>query len=158
MVVQQLKLKEYHRLKDIIQRQQEFHYNLGGYHSDRFLSVGVDEFTQFMCSGIDGCVFFIEVDAQIIGFAAVTLNKDNEAFIEDIFIDAPERGKGYGYLLMDEILSWAKNKQANFIDVHITNGNEKVFFFYNKFGLQKTGYTMRVYSDEIQLKNHSRKQ
>lgn len=140
----EIKLEDYSMLKDILQEQQLFHFNLNGPYKERFLEINEKNFQEYMSRKYKSITLAGIIEDKIIGFTSAYINKHNEAFIEDLFVNDEYRNNLIGTELLKELLNWLKDNNANTIDVHISIGNEKVLDFYKKFGFKLTGYTMKI--------------
>ena len=125
---------EFPMLKDLVSKQQLFHYNLDTEHNQRFLEIGIKEFTDYMTKESDYICFAMFDHDEPVGFVACTVSEDNTAFIEDIFVDTEARNLGAGHLLMSRLIKELESKSVIDIKVHVTKNNESVFGFYEKFG------------------------
>ena len=139
----EIKLENYKMLKDILEQQQLFHYNLNGPYKERFLEINEQNFQEYMSRKYKSITLAGVVEDKIIGFTSAYINKHNEGFIEDLFVNYEFRNKLIGTKLLNNILTWLEENNAKTIDIHVSTGNEKVLDFYNKFGFKVTGYTMR---------------
>lgn len=81
---------------------------------------------------------FVAEDKQhIIGFALYYLRfstwKGPRMYLEDIIVTDAYRGKGIGYLLMQQLIQEAQKKQLNGIQWQVLEWNEPAINFYKKF-------------------------
>lgn len=140
----EVKIGEYYLLKDILNEQQLYHYNLNGPYSERFLEINENNFEEYMKRKYKSIVYVALVGTNIIGFTSAYLNHHNEGFIEDLFVTEEYRSKKVGNTLFNKVLEWLKNNGAKSIDVHVSVGNEKVMKFYEHNDFKMTGYTMKM--------------
>lgn len=138
---------EFPMLIDLVRKQQLFHYNLDTEHNQRFLKVGIKEFTEYMTEEPDYICFVMFEKEEPIGFVACTISEDNIAFIEDVFVDDTARNLGIGYTLMNRLIKELEIKNVASTKVHVTKNNESVFKFYGKFDFSfesrdDTGYVL----------------
>ena len=136
-------LEDLYLLNDIFDKQQKFHYSLKAPCYERFSNYTLDDVSDYIESCDNGIILVALHDDNIIGFINI-INYDNDSSIEDIFIEENFRHRGIGSELMKKALTWIKsNTNTKTLSVHITKGNEKVFKFYNKFGLCMDDYTFK---------------
>ena len=89
----EVKIGEYYLLKDILNEQQLYHYNLNGPYSERFLEINENNFEEYMKRKYKSIVHVASVGTNIIGFTSAYLNHHNEGFIEDLFVTEKYRNK-----------------------------------------------------------------
>lgn len=142
--IKEIKLEEYHMLKDILREQQLFHYNLNGPYKERFLEINEKNFQEYMSRKHKSITLAAFIEDRIIGFTSANISKYDEGFIEDLFVIDQFRNNSIGTTLINKLLNWLKENDAQTIDVHVSKGNEEVLNFYNKFGFKLTGYTMKT--------------
>lgn len=140
----EVKIGEYYLLKDILNEQQLYHYNLNGPYSERFLEINENNFEEYMKRKYKSIVYVASARTKIIGFTSAYLNHHNEGFIEDLFVTEKYRNKKVGSTLFSKVLEWLKDNVAKSMDVHVSVGNEKVIKFYEHNGFKMTGYTMKM--------------
>ena len=140
----EVKIGEYYLLKDILNEQQLYHYNLNGPYSERFLEINENNFEEYMKRKHKSIVYVASVGTNIIGFTSAYLNHHNEGFIEDLFVTEEYRNRKVGSTLFTKVLEWLKDNGAKSMDVHVSIGNEKVMKFYENNGFKMTGYTMKM--------------
>lgn len=142
IIIEEVKISEYGRLKDIINKQQLYHYNLNGPYKERFLKINEINFQQYMSKKNKFITYAAIQGNRIIGFASANINNHNEGYVEDLFIEEQYRNNSIGKILFKTLLDWLKENFAETVEVHISSGNESVIEFYEKYGFRKTGYTM----------------
>lgn len=100
-----------------------------------------------------------EVDSQIVGMALYFYKystwKGKVMHLEDLIVKQSERGKGYGKVLLSEIISIAKNEDLKRIDWQVLDWNEPAVKFYESIGaeIQKEWWNCRL--DKGNLENYS---
>lgn len=140
--IKEIKIGEYKQLKDVINKQQLYHYNLNGPYKERFLRINEVNFEEFMKKKKKSITYVAIIQDTIIGFTSAYINNHNEGFVEDLFISEEYRGKTIGTKLFTELLNWLQENKAETVDVHVSIGNENAMKFYEKRGFKATGYTM----------------
>ncbi len=141
IIIKELAVPEYDKIKKILGLQQRFHYDLNGPFAADFLKVGVEEFKDYMFER-PKCITYVALDGgEIVGFSAANMEGD-EGFIKDLFVCEKYRGEQLGKKLFDYVLKWLESNGCKKVNVHVSIGNEKVIHFYEKFGFKNTGYTL----------------
>ena len=153
-MVKKISAEDFSTLEQLIKEQQLFHYNLDTSNNERFLKIGVKEFTEYMEEETDYICLAAYDSKEATGFIACTISDSTEAFIEDIFVKKEHRYNGVGNKLMNSLLELLKSKNSITIKVHITRNNEGVFPFYEKYGFllesnDDTGYIMCKNNDSL---------
>lgn len=81
--------------------------------------------------------FVAEAEGYIAGFALYYIRystwKGQRMYLEDIIVTEAWRGKGIGKLLMDQLITVAKEKGLNGIAWQVLNWNEPALRFYQKY-------------------------
>lgn len=142
MQIKLLNINEYEKLTDIINEQQQFHYNLNGPYSERFLRINATNFKEYMERKNIPLTYVAYESDTIIGFTSAYINSHNEAFIEDLFVNESYRCKNIGTELFTKLLDAINEYKCERIDLEVSIGNEKVLEFYKKFGFDITGYSL----------------
>lgn len=100
-----------------------------------------------------------EVDNQIVGMALYFYKystwKGKVMHLEDLIVKQSERGKGYGRILLNEIIAIAKEEDLKRIDWQVLDWNEPAVKFYESIGaeIQKEWWNCRL--DKGNLENYS---
>lgn len=81
--------------------------------------------------------FVAEVDGTIQGFALYYIRystwKGQRLYLEDFYVREEMRGKGLGKLLFEKIISEAKEKALNGVQLQVLEWNEPAINFYKKY-------------------------
>lgn len=155
IVIKEIKIGEYKKLKDIVYEQQLYHYNLNGPYKERFLKINETNFEEFMKKKKMSVTYVAMIENKIIGFTSAYINNHNEGFVEDLFILEEYRAKKIGTKLFTKLLNWLDENNAETVDVHVSIGNENAMKFYEKNGFKATGYTMMKKSYRSSGNGHS---
>ncbi|MBN2037153.1 MAG: GNAT family N-acetyltransferase [Chitinispirillaceae bacterium] len=70
----------------------------------------------------------------LIGYTVGTINAENIAEIDSLFVDKPFRRSGAGSRLVSMILQWFALHRPDAITVNVAVGNETTLAFYRRFG------------------------
>lgn len=84
--IEEIRIGDYKKLKDILSKQQLYHYNLNGPYKERFLRINEKNFEEFMRKKKKSITYVAIKQGKIIGFTSAYINNHNEGFIEDLFI------------------------------------------------------------------------
>lgn len=116
-------LAEFEKLADQIKTtENELHKTLFG--DDRFVEI-----------------LLAEVSGQIVGQAlffnnfSTFLGKPG-IYLEDLYVKPEMRGKGIGKMLLDKIISIAKERNYGRVEWSVLNWNESAIDFYKKIGAE----------------------
>ena len=92
----------------------------------------------------------IETEEKVIGFIGLWITFDS-AQITNIAIHPDYRHQGYGQLLMNQAISEAQKKYAEYLTLEVRVSNENAIRFYEKNGFMnvttKKGYYQDNYED-----------
>ena len=90
--------------------------------------------------------FLIEDGGQVCGYACL-LCLYEVAEVANIAVDIPYRGKGYGELLLAEMLKKAVELGATRALLEVRVSNEVAIGLYEKLGFERYGVRKRYYED-----------
>lgn len=103
--------------------------------------------------------FVAENEGSVVGTAIFYYRystwKGKAIFLEDLVVKASERGKGYGKLLLDAIVSEAKAVDAKQVRWQVLDWNEPAINFYNKLGADLDAEWINCTLSEEQIQNYS---
>lgn len=72
----------------------------------------------------------------------------DEAHITNVAVKSTERGKGFGKLLLSELIFRAKNNGLEKMTLEVSEMNEKARQMYQSFGFRVEGIRKRYYSNK----------
>lgn len=79
----------------------------------------------------------LEKEEKVIGFAllytAYSTWKGKALYLEDFLVTETERGKGYGKLIFDKVLSIAKERKVRRMAWQVLDWNKPAIDFYKKY-------------------------
>jgi GNAT superfamily N-acetyltransferase len=88
----------------------------------------------------DHCWRIVEVDGQPVGYGLIYLASPRTdppgAFIHWAYLEASQRRKGLGRLLLNELLAWARRRGANRVELQYIDGNEDAERFWTRAGFR----------------------
>lgn len=89
------------------------------------------------CSNARFQVIVAVYNAEVIGMALYYFGysswKGSMLYLDDLIVSEPYRKLGIGKMLMDEIISIAKEENINQIRWHVLDWNESAIHFYKKY-------------------------
>lgn len=86
-----------------------------------------------------------KIDSEIVGFAGISVVLDT-AELNNIVIKKEQRGKGYSFLLLKELIKIAKSKGCTKINLEVAINNEIAIKLYNKIGFKQVGIRPNYYN------------
>lgn len=88
----------------------------------------------------------IRIEGKLIAYGRILTDGCFRGLLDDIVVDEFLRGKGYGGLLVKELIKLAEN-----IDVLFLNADPEMESFYSRYGFRKFGgLTMKLSKDKIE--------
>ena len=89
--------------------------------------------------------FVLRIDKKIVGYAAISFREDIQSqgrigYLSDLIIDKDFRGKGYGTLLLKQVMKRAKSDKCREIHFPSTFKRKKAHKYYESLGFHKTAY------------------
>ena len=91
-----------------------------------------------------GCVFVVaEEDNQVIGYAGIYQSGD----ITNIAVLPEYRGRGFGILLVEEVLRHAKSNGIQSVFLEVRRSNAIAIKLYEKCGFKQISQRKRYYED-----------
>ncbi|KAH0489587.1 hypothetical protein TgHK011_010007 [Trichoderma gracile] len=93
----------------------------------------------------DGVLFVVATDEQVYGYAHATKAWNNLAEIRWIVLDVSIRGRGYGRMLLDQVVMWARKLGVAGIRLESQSNNVAACVFYKRYGFQFGGYDEFLY-------------
>ena len=94
----------------------------------------------------DDTLFAVAEEDGICAFAALLLTPP-ESDVLDIVVDLPERGRGIGTKLLDELCDYALLRGVDTIFLEVRPGNAPARRIYEKLGFTEIGIRKNYYTD-----------
>jgi streptothricin acetyltransferase len=85
------------------------------------------------------------IHGSVVGYVAVSRCWNGCAQIDDIMISRPHRGSGLGRALMNEAVSWAKEKKLPIVRLETQDTNVPACRFYERYGFKLGGFDRYLY-------------
>jgi glucosamine-phosphate N-acetyltransferase len=84
-------------------------------------------------------------DQQVVGFGSLTIKSNlwNEAFVgyvDEMVVDGAHRGRGIGTQILDHLISWARERGCNRIELDSAFHRKDAHVFYERRGFQSRAY------------------
>jgi ribosomal protein S18 acetylase RimI-like enzyme len=93
-------------------------------------------------------MFVAKFEEEILGFINAKINDWNRSiYIQELFINSLDRGKGYGTELLNKIFETARKMKMRIVFLDLSPNNEKAMKFYLKNGFIKAGYIDNFFDD-----------
>jgi GNAT superfamily N-acetyltransferase len=85
------------------------------------------------------------LDQQVVGFGSLTIKSNlwNEAFVgyvDEMVVDKAQRGRGVGTQILDHLISWARERGCNRIELDSAFHRKDAHAFYERRGFQSRAY------------------
>lgn len=99
-------------------------------------------------------IFVAEENNKLLGFIIVQEMKTREykcivphkySYIVDIVVDTNSRSKGIGKLLLEEVKTWSKNKNLDYVELSVLSNNYKAIKLYENFGFKEYQRNMKLH-------------
>jgi len=99
------------------------------------------------CMGAGYCCYVMEKDAELIAYAVMSVAA-GEAHILNICVSPDVRGAGYGYALMDKLITLARQLHADMMFLEVRPSNSAACRLYDKLGFNEIGVRRNYYPAE----------
>ena len=96
------------------------------------------------CMGAGYCCYVLEKNAEIVAYAVMSVGA-NEAHILNICVSPDMRGEGYGYALMDRLITLARQLSADMMFLEVRPSNAAARRLYDKLGFNEIGSRRNYY-------------
>lgn len=112
------------------------------------MSSKAGEIFDLLLDGLRGAVLVAEEDGELLGLASVTFNPAMRygaeyCQLEELVVDPAARGKKVGALLVETLLSQARERGCAEVGAYLLASTEHNRTFYEKFGFRAVGTEMR---------------
>jgi ribosomal protein S18 acetylase RimI-like enzyme len=88
-------------------------------------------------------IFAAKDKSEFMGYCIASAN-NGAGEIDSLYIKPKFRGSSLGVLLMETTMSWLSNHNCKQISVYVSEGNEDVITFYEKFGFEERFYVLQM--------------
>lgn len=111
------------------------------------------DFLKEIILGETSHLYVSEIYNTIVGFVLLTLEETppypifvhhRYCFLMDLVVDPEFRSKGIGAHLLTQAKTWAKEQNADFLELHVLSENKRAIELYEREGLRKVVHTMRM--------------
>ena len=86
-----------------------------------------------------------KIDSEIVGFAGISVVLDT-AELNNIVIKKEQRGNGYSFLLLKELISIAESRGCTKFNLEVATNNEVAINLYKKLGFKQVGMRSKYYN------------
>ncbi|MGR9100303.1 MAG: ribosomal protein S18-alanine N-acetyltransferase [Gammaproteobacteria bacterium] len=91
--------------------------------------------------------FVCEDKEKIISYAILAVAVD-EAHVLNLCVDPSVQGRGYGHMMLEHLISVARNKFADFVMLEVRPSNSVAISLYKKWGFNEIGVRKNYYPSE----------
>jgi ribosomal-protein-alanine N-acetyltransferase len=88
----------------------------------------------------------LDISGKVIGYAGLWVILD-EGHITNIAIHPCFRRQGYGTVLLQELISFARNNGIKALTLEVREGNHNAISFYTRFGFKTEGRRKNYYAN-----------
>ncbi len=151
--IRQATLQDYALIAPIAQESQELHAQ-GQPTIFRSDTPGFSvEYLRHLIEDEQSDAYVAEEDEHIVGYVFLHVHPlsfldffhpQTVALISDIAVTAPVRHKGIGRLLFEASLQWARNRNADRLELNVWEFNRNAIAFYERNGMQTLNRTMSL--------------
>ena len=94
-------------------------------------------------NGMSGAGFLAMDAGTACGIAGSFLDQNDptRAHLISMWTAPTHRNRGIGRLLVNEVLNWARGRNARALQLMVTSNNEQAIRFYQRLGFTQTGRT-----------------
>ncbi len=153
MQIRQATLQDYASIAPIAQESQELHAQ-GQPTIFRSDTPGFTvEYLRHLIEDEQSDAYVAEEDGHIVGYVFLHVHPlsfldffhpQTVALISDIAVTAPARHKGIGRHLFEASLQWAKDRNADRMELNVWEFNKNAIAFYERNGMQTLNQTMSL--------------
>jgi len=102
---------------------------------------------EFLANPELGRLWVAELDGEIAGYMAVTLGfsfefRGRDAFLDEIYIDAPARRRGLGREAIDIALAYCRENSVRAIHLEVEDHREAARRLYGQLGFESHGRSL----------------
>ena len=123
---------------------------------EKILNVDAEDYTTFI-DNPQKVIFFADVDGQPVGQIKMVPWWNKFAYLEELTVDTPFRGKGVGHALLTRAIEWAKQQHFPGVTLETQDNNVPACMLYERCGFVLSGFDLYAYRnfpearDEIAL-------
>src|SRR6266487_5367244 len=111
---------------------------------EKILIVDPEDYTTFI-DNPQKAIFFADVDGKPVGQIKMVPWLNKFAYIEELTVDTPFRGKGVGRALMTRAIAWAKGQGFPGVTLETQDNNVPACMLYEKCGFVLRGFDLYAY-------------
>lgn len=91
-------------------------------------------------SGNECQYWIIRRGAEVVGYGSMALTPvEGRLKIQQLYVEASERGGGLGRRLMDQMIELAKTREARVVWLTVNRDNQSAIGFYQQYGFSMAG-------------------
>lgn len=89
-----------------------------------------------------------ESDDRLIAVAGISVQRivhhARHAWVHDFVVEEDHRGQGYGAELLSFVKSWARDRDCEYVELAVVDGNDEALDFYESEGMERWGYVVEA--------------
>lgn len=89
-----------------------------------------------------------ERDDRLVAVAGISVQRvvhhARHAWVHDFVVDEDHRGQGYGGELLSFVKSWARDRDCEYVELAVVDGNDAALDFYESEGMEQWGYVVET--------------
>jgi ribosomal protein S18 acetylase RimI-like enzyme len=143
MKIIEIEKAEIHKIKDLWEELNSFHYKKSSHFKFHFECFTFEKRIERILTKEHLMIYAAEINSDFVGYCIATVN-GNIGEIDSIFIKKEHRGKHLGYKLTQKALSWLNKFDCDVINVYVVEGNESALPFYKKFGFRERFRVLQI--------------
>ena len=123
---------------------------------EKILNVDAEDYTTFI-DNPEKVIFFGDMDGKPVGQIKMVPWWNKFAYLEELTVDTPFRGKGVGHALLTRAIEWAKQQHFPGLTLETQDNNVPACMLYERCGFVLSGFDLYAYRnfpearDEIAL-------
>lgn len=119
---------------------------------EKILITEPEEYARFI-NDPQKAIFFADVDGKPVGQIKLLPWWNKFAYIEELAVNTPFRGKGVGGALMKRAIEWARAQNFPGIMLETQNNNVPACKLYERYGFTLGGFDLHAYKNFPESKN-----
>jgi ribosomal protein S18 acetylase RimI-like enzyme len=152
IVIEKLCASKIEELNDLLLELVDHHNRVSKYFQGKFPSKPLNEKMAEIKDKVNNGTTLVDVirlNKTIIAFAIYFVD-NNTGILEYLVTSVKYRNKGYGKVLMDNIMAYFEKNEVKRIEIRVVYGNDNAKKFYERYGFQIQSEILALYY-EIQL-------
>jgi len=147
IIIEKLNVSNIDDLYNLFQELVDHHNNVSKYFKGKFPSIPLDEKIAEIKEKVINGVSFIDIirlNNKIVAFSIYFI-ENNIGTLEYLIVSGKNRNKGYGRILMDNVMAYFTENNVKRIEIRIVYGNDSAKRFYEHYGFQTQSEILTLY-------------